>query len=78
MSYLCYEDADNLYGWAMSNHLPCSDFKWLIDYEINHFDIHSVIEGSYTGYILEVCLEYPESLHDFTNDYPLCPEKMHM
>lgn len=77
-SYLCYEDANNLYGWAMSNHLPCSDFRWLTKDEIAQFDVQSVSEDSDTGYILEVCLEYPESLHDFTNDYPLCPEKMHV
>lgn len=42
------------------------------------FDIRSSKGDSDIGYILKVCLEYPESLHDFTNDYPLCPEKMHV
>lgn len=78
ISYLCYEDANNLYGWAMSNHLPCSDFRWLTEDEIAQLDIHTVEEDNDIGYILEVCLEYPQSLHDFTNDYPLCPEKMHV
>lgn len=78
ISYLCYEDANNLYGWAMSKHLPCSDFRWLTEHDITDLDILSIKEDSDIGYILEVCLEYPESLHDFTNDYPLCPEKMHV
>ena len=30
------------------------------------------------GYILEVHLEYPASLHQQQNDYPLVPEKMTM
>ena len=53
MSYLCYKDANNLYGWEVSNHLPCSDFKWLTDHEIVHFDIHLVKEDIDTIYILE-------------------------
>ena len=27
--YITYLDANNLYGWAMSQYLPYSEFKWL-------------------------------------------------
>ena len=27
-SYIQYLDANNLYGWAMSQKLPVNDFKW--------------------------------------------------
>jgi hypothetical protein len=77
-SYLCYEDANNLYGWAMSQYLPHSEFRWLNEQEISQMDIQSVQEDSDNGYIFEVSLEYPTSIHNFTNDYPLCPEKMHV
>ena len=28
-SYIQYLDANNLYGWAMSQNLPVNDFKWI-------------------------------------------------
>ncbi|XP_061187991.1 uncharacterized protein LOC133196056 [Saccostrea echinata] len=63
-NYLMYLDANNLYGWAMSQPLPTHDFCWLTSDEI---------EGD-TGYIFEVDLKYPSELHDCHSDYPLAPE----
>lgn len=62
----------------MSQYLPHSEFRWLNEQEISHLNIQSVDKDSDIGNILEVSLEYPEYLHDVTNDYPLCPEKMHV
>ena len=28
-SYICYLDANNLYGWAMPQNLPVKGFKWV-------------------------------------------------
>ena len=34
-SYIQYLDANNLYGWAMSQKLPVNGFKWIENNEIN-------------------------------------------
>ncbi|GFX27775.1 hypothetical protein TNCV_2614351 [Trichonephila clavipes] len=57
------------YGWAVSQYLPLNDFKW-----VDFLDVHNVDENGGKGYILEVDLEYPESLHDDRSDLPLAPE----
>jgi hypothetical protein len=72
-SYIMYLDANNLYGLAMSKSLPYADYKWNND-EWTVEKIMEVGEDAETGYILEVDLEYPDSLHDAHNDYPLAPE----
>ena len=75
--YLMYVDANNLYGWAMSQKLPIHSFDWLTDKEIkNLFKVQVVQFWERTPCILEVDLEYPEELHDLHNDYPLCPERV--
>ena len=54
--YITYHDANNSYGWAMSQYLPYSGFKWLNQKEIDRFDINSIEEDSSIGYILKVDL----------------------
>ena len=74
--HITYLDANNLYGWAMSQYLPYSGFEWLNQKEISDFCLNSISENSFIGYILEVDLEYPSELYDLHNDYPLAPEKL--
>ena len=62
-SYIQYLDANNLYGWAMSQKLPVNGFKW-INNEINEEFIKNYDENSDKGYILEVDIKYPRKLHD--------------
>ena len=73
--FITYLDANNLYGWAMSQYFPYSRFKWLNQEEISDFYLNSFSQNSSIGYILEVALEYPSELHHLHNDYPLAPEK---
>ena len=70
-----YFDMTNLYGHTMIHKLPVNGFRFLCDTEIHHFNIDSVSADADKGFILEVSLEYPKSLHDLHNDYPLAPEQ---
>jgi len=116
-----YWDANNLYGWAMSQMLPLGVYRWekllpeaqpyedadgqeyllsldnthhdlekasnylalMQEYELWHReDMDSIAEGIMNldptgerGYVLEVDVEYPASLHNEHNDMPFFPEK---
>ena len=74
--YIMYLDANNLYGWAMSQYLPTGGFKWLSQKKIDKINLGTYTDDSKKGLILEVDLEYPNELHDLHNDYPLGPEKL--
>ena len=74
--YIMYLDANNLYGWAMSQYLPIGNFKWMTDKEISKIDLGKYKADGEKGLILEVDLEYPQELHDIHNDYPIAPEKV--
>ena len=74
--HIMYLDANNLYGWAMSQYLPTGGFKWMTQKQIDNIDLAKYKEDSKNGLILEVDLKYPQDLHNFHNDYPLAPEKV--
>ena len=44
--YITYHDANNLYGWEMSQYLPYSGLKWLNQKEISDFCLNSISENS--------------------------------
>ena len=84
-NYLQYLDANNLYGWAMSQLLPTGEFKWVdienlkggarelkrtIDMMVRNSNNRGV------GYVLEVDVKYPRELHDHHNDLPFMCEKI--
>ena len=81
-TFIQYLDANNLYGWAMTQQLPTHGFKWMKDIteekvmEILEKANHSMSNLGRKGYIFEVDLEYPSKLWESHNDYPLAPEKM--
>jgi hypothetical protein len=72
-NYIIYLDANNLYGWAMSQYLPTGGFKWISGIDFNVIELD---DDARKGCILEVDLDYPSELHDLHNDYPLAPENL--
>ena len=75
--FLMYLDANNLYGWAMSQKLPTHGFKWLSSGEMEKLFNNQIVQvWEKIPCILEVDLEYPKKLHNLHNDYPLCPERV--
>ena len=74
--YIMYLDANNLYGWAMSQYLPTGGFRWMNEKQINKINLAKYEKDDNKGLILEVDLEYPEELHDLHNDYPLAAERV--
>ena len=86
-SYIEYLDANNLYGWAMSQKLPVKGFKWVKKKKLSKFNfklklkfnkirLHKKIdEDSNTGYFLEADIDYPKELFNFHTDLPFLPER---
>ena len=75
-SYIEYLDANNLYGWAMSQKLPTNCFKWVEDlFQFNEDLTNKYYENSYIGYFLEVDIAYPKELFNFHKDLPFLPER---
>lgn len=84
-SFIIYIDANNLYGWAMSQMLPngARELEWLNEDELRHLyrDFTAVgsekykqyrsTEGGFTEYFfLEVDLDYPDRLPGQLADDP--------
>ena len=71
--YLQYLDANNLYGWAMSQPLSTGGFRWV---DIHPDEVSELANHSGKGYLLEVDIAYPRELHDHHNDLPFICERM--
>ena len=76
-NYLQYLDANNLYGWAMSQPLPTGGFKWINCGKVNPKSlVNKYAAEKDHGYLLEVDVSYPKELHDLHNDLPFMCSKM--
>ena len=72
---LLYIDANNLYGWAMSQYLPTGTFEKLYfpqQYELEQIveDLRFIPDNNPYGFFIECDLEYPA---EKTENFPLCP-----
>ena len=68
---ILYVDANNLYGWAMSQFLPFDEIKFV---NVSIEDILSTPDDSEIGYFVEVDLKYPDEIKQKTKYFPFCPE----
>ena len=73
--YLQYLDANNLYGWAMSQPLLTGGFHWA---DVNPDEIEELAKCNDQGYLLEVDVAYPRELHDYDNDLPFMCGRMNI
>ena len=71
--YLQYLDANNLYGWAMSQPLPTGGFHWV---DVHPDEINESAARSDQGCLLDVDVAYPRELHDYHNDLPFMCGRM--
>ena len=78
-SYIEYLDANNLYGWAMSQKLLVDGFEWIKEYGLLKLDekfIKDYDKNSNKGYILEVGFEYLKNIHKLHSNLPFLFERM--
>ena len=76
-SYVQYQDANNSYGWAISEKLLVNNFEWIkYTSQFNEYFIKNYNEESDKGYFLEVDVQYFEKLHELHNNLPLLQERM--
>ena len=62
---------NNLYGWAMSQYIPYSGFKWV---EPTLDGLDNLTETSNIGRVSEVDITCPQHLHEKHNDLPFLPK----
>ena len=75
-SYIEYLDANNFYGWAMSQKRLVNGFEWIE--ELSQFKedfIKNYDEDSNKGYFFKVDVEYPKILFNLHNDLPFLSER---
>ena len=75
-TYITYLDANNLYGWGMSQYLPIGNFTYEDPNTFNKDKIMEWADDAKRGLYIVFDADYPDELHDLHNDYPLAPENI--
>ena len=80
---ILYIDANNLYGWAMSQYLPTGEFEILplnpCNYTDNYNleqlveDLLQIPDDNEYGFFIGCDLEYPAEIKEKTKNFPFCP-----
>ena len=85
-TWISYVDANNLYGWAMSQFLPLKNYKWFAtraflnnrkDLQKRYLNmILNTKANAPKGYFLNIKAHFPIKLHDYLNDLPPAVENI--
>ena len=80
---ILYIDANNLYGWAMSQPLPTGDFEnstldnndYTDDYNLEQLvkDLLQIPDDNEYAFFKECDLQCPIEIEQTTENFPLCP-----
>ncbi|KAF0710215.1 Uncharacterized protein FWK35_00029103, partial [Aphis craccivora] len=69
--WIIYQNCHNLYGWAMSQYMPCGGFNWV---EPTLTGLNDLDDTSPIGRVYEVDVSYSKELHDQHNVLPFLPQ----
>ena len=75
-NYIIYLDANNLYGYAVSECLPYGKRRW-VKVELGALrEILNIPDRSSTGYCVQCDLSFPEDIHETLREFPPAPENL--
>ena len=66
-TYIMYLDANNLYGWGMSQYLPIGNFEYEDPNTFNKDKIMEWADDAKRGLYIVFDVDYPDELHDLHN-----------
>ncbi|XP_034236350.1 uncharacterized protein LOC117642369 [Thrips palmi] len=73
-SYAVLLDQNSLYAAAQYHFkMPVGNYRWLTQDEIKQLDVLNLNLDGEMGYIFYLDLIYPQSIKEFTKQFPLCP-----
>ena len=73
-NYLTHWDTNNLYGWVVSQNLPCKVLRWGKVATLKK--VLKTPDDGPKGYIVEVDLDFPQHLHGKFKEFPPGPESL--
>ena len=85
-SWISYVDANNLYGWAMSQFLPIGNYQWEASWEyllknpaMQKKYLEKILKtkaNARRGYFLNIKSHFPLKTHDYLRDLPPAVENV--
>ena len=73
---IIYVDVNSLYATSMTFKLPYSNYEWCSLEYLNSIDWENIDTNNTIGFILQVDLICPSSIHNLLSDYPVAPENV--